>query len=192
MKKIFISAFAFLGFALQSNAQQSATLSADLVSPMLKGYTLEAGYNKNNLRITAAYGTLDAPAFLTKQGDDLLKNRTSVDFGLTKFHTSEQKGLNYGIGFGFVNESIQLLDSKGDVLTGFVGKAENSYTRIGGKVGYIWMPFSGGLENLFVEPAVQLGIALGDGTNFDNGFEVEKALLKLSGPSINIGWRFDL
>ena len=192
MKKIFISVFAFLGFALQSNAQQSATLSADLVSPMLKGYTLEAGYNKHNLRITAAYGTLDAPAFLTKQGDDLLKNRTSVDFGITKFHTSEQKGLNYGIGFGFVNESIQLLDSKGDVLTGFVGKAENSYTRIGGKVGYIWMPFSGGLENLFVEPAVQLGIALGDGTNFDNGFEVEKALLKLSGPSINIGLQFDL
>lgn len=177
---------------MQSNAQQSATLSTDLVSPILKGYTVEAGYNKDNLRFTAAYGKLEAPTFLTKQGEDLLKNRTSVDFGVTKFHTSEQKGLNYGVGIGFVNESIQLLDSKGDVLTGLVGKAENSYTRIGGKVGYLWMPFSGNLESLYFEPAVQIGIALGDGTEFDNGFEVEKALLKLGGPSINIGWRFDL
>ncbi len=192
MKKIFISAFVFLGFTMQSNAQQSATLGVDLVSPMLKGYTVEAGYNKGDLRFTATYGQLQAPAFITKQGEDLLKNRTSVDFGVTKFHNGDQKGLNYGVGLGFVNESIELLDSKGDVLTAFVGKAENSYVRIGGKVGYIWMPFSGTLENLYIEPALQLGIALGDGTKFDNGYEVEKALLKMSGPAINIGWRIDL
>jgi len=192
MKKIFISAFVFLGFTMQSNAQQSATLGVDLVSPMLKGYTVEAGYNRAELRFTAAFGQLQAPSFITKQGEDLLKNRTSVDFGVTKFHTGDQKGLNYGVGLGFVNESIELLDSKGDVLTAFVGKAENSYVRIGGKVGYVWMPLSGTLENLYIEPALQLGIALGDGTKFDNGYEVEKALLKLGGPSINIGWRFNL
>lgn len=177
---------------MQSVAQQSATLSVDLVSPLLKGYTVEAGYNNSNLRFTAAYGQLLAPAFLTKQGEDLQKTRSFVDLGVTKFHNQDQKGLNYGLGLGIVNESIELLDSKGDVLTNLVGKAENSYIRIGGKCAYMWMPFSGSLENLYIEPAIQAGISVGDGSEFDNKFPVEKALLKMAGPSVNIGWRINL
>lgn len=197
--KIKIILIALLGFgtAQLSNAQSvnmgesgsSFTIGVEASSFIFKGYGGEVGYNFNQNRISLAFSGMDLPDYFNNQSDSFSVNRSSIDVSFTRFLKEGSTGLHYGLGLTyFFNEEVTRIEDE--------KLGDKGFLRLGFRVGYMWFPIKN--ANLYIEPALQVGLALNDQNVIfnrpadQNDSVYEKKVLHISGPLLNVGWRFNL
>jgi|GEM_PF-3174505 len=167
----------------------SFTIGVETTSFIFNGFEAEVGYNFNLNRLALSYSITDLPDYFNNQSDSFSVNRSAIDVSFTRFLKEGHSGLHYGLGLTyFLKEDITRIED--DRL------GDKSFLRLGITVGYMWFPIKN--ANLYIEPALRVGLALNDqnvvfnAPNDQNDSVYEKKVLHISGPLLKVGWKFDL
>lgn len=172
----------------EQESNNSFTVSTEIFSPALGGFIGEVGYNfgKNRIQGTISFVS-EVPVFYNPQSDIFSPSRNYFDLAYTRFIKEDQRGFHYGVDVGYIfDETVTEIDTD---LEG-----TKDYWRIGARLGYFWYPFfqkDNALKGLYLEPAIQIGLALGEqDVVFPTGNTFEASPLKISGPLFHLGYKF--
>jgi NAD(P)-dependent dehydrogenase (short-subunit alcohol dehydrogenase family) len=159
--------------------RKSVTISINPSSLLNKEYNADIFYNTGRLRFGLSYFdvTEKSPSAETAS---FKQHQQGFGTGVGVFVSDEQRGLNLGLEFNFIEVSVIELATS-DIL----GK---ELYHLGLQAGYLWQPFK--KSGFFIEPSVHAGFSIGDRElNYSSGNIVGKENFYFTRPRLNVGWK---